>query len=233
MNKFMIIQLKNVDKIYKNGENITKALDSITLDITQGEFVALMGPSGSGKSTTMNIIGFMDKVTNGQYFFKGKDVTKYTDDELADMRNKEIGFVFQSFNLLPRTTVLSNTILPLQYRKMKHEERIKLGLNALEKVGLSDKINNKPNQLSGGQIQRVAIARAIVSNPDILIADEPTGNLDSKTSIEIMGIFKELNKQGKTIILVTHEEDLANYADRIITLKDGKITSNKKTNEHI
>src|SRR5690606_13581344 len=180
-----------------------------------------------------NIIGFMDKVTNGQYFFKGKDVTKYTDDELADMRNKEIGFVFQSFNLLPRTTVLSNTILPLQYRKMKHEERIKLGLNALEKVGLSDKINNKPNQLSGGQIQRVAIARAIVSNPDILIADEPTGNLDSKTSIEIMGIFKELNKQGKTIILVTHEEDLANYADRIITLKDGKITSNKKTNGHI
>src|SRR5690606_35725733 len=153
MNKFMIIQLKNVDKIYKNGENITKALDSITLDITQGEFVALMGPSGSGKSTTMNIIGFMDKVINGQYFFKGKDVTKYTYDELADMRNKEIGFVFQSFNLLPRTTVLSNTILPLQYRKMKHEERIKLGLNALEKVGLSDKINNKPNQLCGGQIQ--------------------------------------------------------------------------------
>lgn len=222
-----MIRLEKVNKTYTNGENITKAVDSIDLTINQGEFVALMGPSGSGKSTTMNIIGFMDKVSAGEYFFKDKNITNFTDDELAILRNEEIGFVFQSFNLLPRTSVLDNTMLPLHYRGMKNEERIRLAKDALKKVGLEDKIDNKPNQLSGGQIQRVAIARAIITNPSILIADEPTGNLDSKTSEEIMKIFQELNSQGKTIILVTHENDIADYSKRIILLKDGKIISDK------
>jgi putative ABC transport system ATP-binding protein len=223
----MLIELRKVEKIYSSGTATTKALNSIDLSIDEGEFVALMGASGSGKSTTMNIIGFMDKVTHGDYLFKGKSVTKYSSDELADMRNREIGFVFQSFNLLPRTSVLENVMLPLHYRRMKSEQKTKLALEALQKVGLESRANSKSNQLSGGQIQRVAIARAIVSNPSILIADEPTGNLDSKTSAEIMEIFKSLNKQGKTIILVTHEEDIAAYARRTVTLKDGQIISNK------
>jgi len=193
--------------------------------------VAIIGPSGSGKSTTMHILGALDNPTSGTYFLNDKDVSKLSDDQLADIRNKEIGFVFQSFNLLPRTTVLDNVALPLTYAGYKRKERESLAIEALEAVGLKEKSSNHSNQLSGGQIQRVAIARAIVTKPSIILADEPTGNLDSVTSIEIMKIFQQMNREGKTIILITHEHDIAAFASRIIQIKDGEIISDQINKE--
>jgi len=217
-----LIELKNISKSYNlNKDNEFRALKGVDLIIDRGEFVAIMGPSGSGKSTLMNILGALDTPTHGTYTINGVDISKYSDDQLASFRNKDVGFVFQQFNLLPRINVRDNVLLPTLYGFIeKKEEKLK---EVLTKVGLLDKINNKSNQLSGGQIQRVAIARALIMNPSIIMADEPTGNLDTKTSKEIMSIFKNLNEEGNTIILVTHEEDIAAYAKRIIRLKDGEI----------
>lgn len=217
-----LIELKNVSKSYnKNKDNEFVALKSIDLVIDKGEFVAIMGPSGSGKSTLMNILGALDTPSRGTYIINGVDISNYSEDELAAFRNKDVGFVFQQFNLLPRINVRQNVLLPTLYGQIPDkEERLK---QVLTKVGLLEKISNKSNQLSGGQIQRVAIARALIMNPSIIMADEPTGNLDTKTSAEIMKIFKSLNEEGNTIILVTHEEDIAAYAKRIIRLKDGEV----------
>jgi len=226
-----LIELKKIEKVYKIGDQSYKALKSLTLSIEQGEMVAIIGPSGSGKSTTMHILGALDNPTSGTYFLNDKDVSKLSDDQLADIRNKEIGFVFQSFNLLPRTTVLDNVALPLTYAGYKRKERESLAIEALEAVGLKEKSSNHSNQLSGGQIQRVAIARAIVTKPSIILADEPTGNLDSVTSIEIMKIFQQMNREGKTIILITHEHDIAAFASRIIQIKDGEIISDQINKE--
>lgn len=221
-----LIQLKNVTKRYPlAGGEFYEALNGISLSITQGEFIAIMGPSGSGKSTMMHILGALDTPTSGKYLFRGKDIGSYTNDELAKIRNKEIGFVFQSFNLLSRTTVFKNVERPMIYGGVEKSEREKRAMQALRLVGLEDKAKNLSNHISGGQIQRVAIARALVMNPAIILADEPTGNLDSKTSHEIMGFIKDLNQQGRTIILITHEDDIANYAARRIRLVDGKIVS--------
>ena len=218
-----IIELKSIQKSYYLGKMELKVLKGISIDIFKNEYVALMGPSGSGKSTLMNILGCLDSPTAGSYILNNKDVSKMPDDDLAEVRNKEIGFVFQQFNLLPRLTAAENVALPLIYNGSSKKIRTELSLEMLDRVGLSDRSHHKPNELSGGQNQRVAIARALVNNPSIILADEPTGNLDSKTSVEIMNIFDKIQSEGNTVILVTHEEDIANYAHRIIRLKDGVI----------
>jgi putative ABC transport system ATP-binding protein len=222
-----IIRLGNIVKNYKVGTEVVRALRHVSLSIYKNEYVALMGPSGSGKSTLMNILGCLDSPTEGEYFLNHQDVSKMSDDSLAEVRNKEIGFVFQTFNLLPRSTALDNVALPLVYAgysKAKRNERAK---EVLDSVDLGDRIMHKPNELSGGQRQRVALARALVNHPSIILADEPTGNLDSKISVDIMGLFEEIHKAGNTIIVVTHEENIAKYAHRIIRLIDGKIASDE------
>jgi putative ABC transport system ATP-binding protein len=216
----------NIDKLYKTyfmGKQSVQVLKGLSLNIFKNEYVALMGPSGSGKSTLMNIIGCLDTPTGGTYILNNKDVSKMTDDNLAEIRNKEIGFVFQQFNLLPRLTAVENVALPLIYAGINKKERTERALESLAKVGLAERSHHKSNELSGGQIQRVAIARALVNNPAILLADEPTGNLDSKTSIEVMDLFEKIHAAGNTIVLVTHEEDIAKHAKRIVRLKDGEI----------
>ncbi len=227
-----IIHLENLRKSYFMGNQEIPVLKGISLDIFKNEYVALMGPSGSGKSTLMNIIGCLDTPTSGTYVLNDKDVSKMADDDLAEVRNQEIGFIFQQFNLLPRLSAAENVALPLVYAGIGKKERIERALEALKKVGLADRSHHKSNELSGGQIQRVAIARALVNNPSILLADEPTGNLDSKTSSEIMEIFSQIQEAGNTVVLVTHEEDIANYAKRIIRLKDGLVETDK-LNEHL
>jgi len=221
----MLIEIKNLTKNYSMGEIEIPALRDIDLQIDKNEYVAIMGPSGSGKSTLMNILGCLDTPTNGKYFFKKVDVSSLDDDALSAMRNKEIGFIFQNFNLLPRINALQNVELPLIYAGISGSERKDRALNALNRVGLSDRIDHKPGELSGGQRQRVAIARALVTSPGILLADEPTGALDSKTGVEIMGLFQDLYDEGNTIIVITHEQEVANYAKRIIHIRDGKIYS--------
>ncbi|MDP2174592.1 MAG: ABC transporter ATP-binding protein [Bacteroidota bacterium] len=218
-----LIDIKGVQKIYKLGTELIYALKHIDLYIDKGEYVALMGPSGSGKSTLMNVIGCLDSVSNGTYILNGQDVSKMTEADLANVRNKEIGFVFQTFNLLPRMDALENVALPLIYAGVSKKERLQIAEQILEKVGLKDRIHHKPNELSGGQRQRVAIARSLVNNPSILLADEPTGNLDSKTSVEIMELFQQIHESGNTVILVTHEEDIAQYAKRVVRLRDGVV----------
>ena len=223
-----MIKISDISKEYKMGDNLLLALNKVSININSGEFVSIMGSSGSGKSTLMNIIGCLDVPTNGNYFFKDNDISQFNSNKLAELRNKEIGFVFQNFNLLPRLNALENVTLPLMYSGKSTKQRNDLALKALEEVGLKDRINHRPNQLSGGQQQRVSIARAISGTPNLILADEPTGALDSKTSIEIMKILTSLNQQGITIILVTHENDLAVYANRIITMKDGIIIEDNK-----
>jgi putative ABC transport system ATP-binding protein len=222
-----VIQAIDVKKEYVMGTQTVHALSGVSFEIMKNEYVAIMGPSGSGKSTMMNVIGCLDTPSSGSYILNGTNVNTLTDNELAAIRNKEIGFVFQTFNLLPRSTALANVELPLIYAGMKHSERRKRAIEVLDRVGLADRMDHKPNELSGGQRQRVAVARALVNNPSILLADEPTGNLDSKTGIEIMQLFEELHAQGNTIILVTHEEDIAMHAHRIIRLRDGLLESDK------
>ncbi len=226
-----IIQLENIQKSYQMGKQELKVLKGISLKVFKNEYVALMGPSGSGKSTLMNLLGCLDSPSGGRYILNGKDVSKMADDDLAEVRNKEIGFVFQQFNLLPRLTAAENVALPLVYNGSSKKVRTELSLEMLDRVGLSDRSHHKPNELSGGQNQRVAIARALVNNPSIILADEPTGNLDSKTSVEIMKIFDKIQSEGNTVILVTHEEDIAHYAHRIIRLRDGLIESDLLKNE--
>src|SRR5690554_897742 len=218
-----IIKVSGLKRDFALGSGWIQVLKGIDLHIEKGEYVALMGPSGSGKSTLMNILGCLDTPTSGEYILNGKDVSKMNDNELAEIRNKEIGFVFQTFNLLPRTTALDNVALPMVYAGKNKTERTQLASEVLTQVGLEDRMDHQPNQLSGGQRQRVAVARALVNNPSIILADEPTGNLDTKTSIEIMGLFDEIHAQGNTVILVTHEEDIAEHAHRIIRLRDGVI----------
>jgi putative ABC transport system ATP-binding protein len=220
-----VIKIRNIIRDFKLGQEIVHVLKGIDLDIERGEYVAIMGPSGSGKSTLMNIIGCLDTPTDGTYVLNGKDVSKMSDDELADIRNTEIGFVFQTFNLLPRTTALDNVALPMVYAGISKSERNKRAEEVLISVGLEDRMDHKPNQLSGGQRQRVAVGRALVNKPSIILADEPTGNLDSKTSLEILNLFEDIHKAGNTVIVVTHEEDVAARAKRIIRLIDGMISS--------
>jgi putative ABC transport system ATP-binding protein len=220
-----IIHLESIIKNYYPGTEVVQALRSISLDINKNEYVTIMGPSGSGKSTLMNIIGCLDTPTSGTYIINGKDASKLVDNQLAEIRNKEIGFVFQTFNLLPRYSALENVMLPLVYAGVSKPERLKRARIALESVGLADRMEHKPNELSGGQRQRVSLARALVNNPAIILADEPTGNLDSKTSVDIMALFREIHNNGNTIILVTHEENIAMHAHRIIRLLDGRIES--------
>lgn len=219
----MLVRLSKVNKIYKTGEISFHALKNINLIIKQGEFVAIIGASGSGKSTLMNIIGLLDQPTSGIYELEGINTSKLQENDLAGIRNKKIGFVFQSFNLLPRTTALDNVAMPLIYGGISKDERLQKAKVALKQVGLEDKLTSHPNQLSGGQQQRVAIARALVNDPEMILADEPTGNLDSKSGQEIMGIFKKLNREGKTIIMITHETEIAKNAKKVIRIKDGEI----------
>lgn len=226
-----VIELQNIVKDYYVGSITVNALKGIDLNINKNEYVAIMGPSGSGKSTLMNIIGCLDSLTSGKYDLNGTDVSFMSDNELAEIRNKEIGFVFQTFNLLPRYTAFENVVLPLVYAGTSTKERQKRAQEVIDSVGLSDRSHHKPNELSGGQRQRVAVARALVNKPSIILADEPTGNLDTKTSIEIMALFQEIHKQGNTIVLVTHEEDIALHAHRIVRLRDGLIESDI-INEH-
>lgn len=220
-----LIKAENLDKDYINEEVITHVLDTLNFEIQEGEFVAIMGPSGSGKSTLMHILGFLDRATGGKYYFEGTDITTFEDDVLANIRNERVGFVFQSFNLLSRTTVLDNVKLPLLYSKKKNHDD--LAKSALDAVGMSHRLQYYTNQISGGEKQRVAIARALVNNPAVIFADEPTGNLDSKSGNTVMHILQRLNNEGKTIILVTHEMDTANHAKRIIRVKDGKIVTDE------
>jgi len=219
----VIIKLEDIQKSYFMGSQAIPVLKGITLDIHQNEYVALMGPSGSGKSTLMNILGCLDSPTGGRYVLNGKDVSKMPDDDLATVRNTEIGFVFQQFNLLPRLTAAENVALPLVYAGVNKKDRMERAMEALKKVGLAERSHHKSNELSGGQIQRVAIARAVVNNPSLLLADEPTGHLDSKTSVEVMEIFAQSQASGNTVVLVTHEEDIAAYAHRVVRLRDGLI----------
>ena len=227
-----IIEISHIAKHYQIGTQVVKALADVSLEISRNEYVALMGPSGSGKSTLMNILGCLDTPTSGQYILNGTDVSRLIDNELAEIRNKEIGFVFQTFNLLPRSTALENVMLPLIYAGKSKSDREQRGKEVLEQVGLGDRMDHRPNELSGGQRQRVAVARALVNNPSIILADEPTGNLDSKTSVEIMGLFEEIHANGNTIITVTHEEDIAQHAHRIVRLRDGLVESDER-NENI
>lgn len=227
-----IIETKHIAKIYKMGNNIVNALQDVTISIDKGEYVAFMGPSGSGKSTLMNIVGCLDTPTEGTYMLNNHYVSDMTENELAEIRNKEIGFVFQTFNLLPRASALENVALPLIYAGYNKADREELAMEALRSVNLEERYHHKPNELSGGQRQRVAIARALVNNPSIILADEPTGNLDTKTSYDIMNLFQELHDKGNTIIMVTHEDDIAHYAHRIIRLRDGLIERDVK-NENI
>lgn len=220
-----VIQISDITRFYQMGDTTVKALNGVSFDIHKNEYIAIMGPSGSGKSTLMNMIGCLDTPTNGEYILNNHRVSEMNDAELAEVRNREIGFVFQTFNLLPRTTCLANVELPLIYAGMKSSQRKNQAIEVLTKVGLGDRIDHKPNELSGGQRQRVAIARALVNSPSILLADEPTGNLDSKTGEEIMQLFEELYQQGNTIILVTHENEIADFSRRIIRLRDGLIES--------
>lgn len=222
-----VIRIENLYKIYQLGTQQVNALDGVSLSINRNDYLAIMGPSGSGKSTMMNILGCLDTPTSGRYILGGTDVSQMEDGELADVRNKQIGFVFQSFNLLPRYSALENVALPLIYSGLPAHERREMAEKALETVGLADRMDHKPNELSGGQRQRVAIARAIINNPTIILADEPTGNLDTKTSVEIMNIFEKIYSQGNTIILVTHEEDISRFARRIVRLRDGQIESDQ------
>ena len=227
-----IINTSEIARRYVMGSEVVNALQSVSINIDRGEYVAFMGPSGSGKSTLMNIIGCLDTPTNGTYILNGNDVSDLTENELAEIRNKEIGFVFQTFNLLPRATSLENVALPLIYAGYGRADREDMAYEALENVGLDDRASHKPNELSGGQRQRVAIARALVNNPSIILADEPTGNLDSKTSHDIMGLFQQLHDKGNTIIMVTHEDEIAHFAHRVIRLRDGLVESDE-LNEHI
>lgn len=223
-----VIKIRNITRDFHLGQEIVKVLKGIDIDIEKGEYVAFMGPSGSGKSTLMNLLGCLDTPTSGQYILSGKDVSKMADDELAEIRNKEIGFVFQTFNLLPRTTALDNVALPMVYAGASKKDRTARAEKVLRDVGLADRMDHKPNQLSGGQRQRVAVGRALVNKPSIILADEPTGNLDSKTSVEIMALFDEIHANGNTVILVTHEEEVAEHADRIIRLRDGMVESDER-----
>jgi putative ABC transport system ATP-binding protein len=219
-----VIEIQNIVKNYQVGSVIVRALRSVSIDINRNEYVAIMGPSGSGKSTLMNLLGCLDTATSGSYILNGTDVSKMEDDFLAEIRNKEIGFVFQTFNLLPRYTALENVTLPLIYAGIQKVDREKMAIETLRQVGLEDRMEHKPNELSGGQRQRVAIARALVNSPSIILADEPTGNLDSKTSLDIMGLLDVIHKNGNTVIVVTHEEDIARHAARIIRLLDGEVS---------
>jgi len=232
MNK-SIIHLEEIRKSYFMGRQEIRVLKGINLDILKNEYVALMGPSGSGKSTLMNILGCLDTPTAGKYILNGQDVSKMVDDSLAEVRNTEIGFVFQQFNLLPRLTALENVALPLVYAGVPKKQRTEMAMDVIQKVGLEDRSHHKPNELSGGQNQRVAIARALVNSPSLILADEPTGNLDTKTSIEIMDIFGKIQSSGNTVVLVTHEEDIANHAHRIVRLRDGVIESDKRRSDQL
>ncbi len=218
-----LIEITDLKKRYQMGSEVVWALDGISLTVERGEYIAIMGPSGSGKSTLMNMLGCLDTPTSGHYFLNGQDVSQYTDDELAEIRNREIGFVFQTFNLLPRVDCLRNAELPLIYAGMSRAERRERAAEALRNVGLGDRMDHRPNELSGGQRQRVATARALVNNPSLILADEPTGNLDTETGHEIMMLFESLYRQGNTLLVVTHEEDIAHHARRILRLRDGKL----------
>jgi putative ABC transport system ATP-binding protein len=228
-----IIHLRDIRKSYFMGKQAIPVLKGINLDIQKGEYVALMGPSGSGKSTLMNILGCLDSPTGGSYILNGHDVSKMIDDDLATVRNKEIGFVFQQFNLLPRLTAAENVALPLVYAGISKKQRTEMAMDVIRQVGLEDRSHHKPNELSGGQCQRVAIARALVNTPSLILADEPTGNLDTKTSVEIMDIFNKIHAAGNTVVLVTHEEDIANYARRVVRLRDGVIESDRLNEVHV
>jgi putative ABC transport system ATP-binding protein len=223
----MLITIKNLNKTYIMGAEKVEALKSVTLNIEKNEYVALMGPSGSGKSTLMNLLGCLDSPSSGEYWLNGIEVSTMDDGDLAEVRNKQIGFVFQTFNLMPRLSALENVALPLVYAGIGREERLEKARKTLESVGLGDRVSHKPNELSGGQRQRVAVARALVNDPAIILADEPTGNLDTKTSYEIMGLFEDIHKSGNTVIIVTHEHDIAQHAHRIVRLRDGLIESDQ------
>ncbi len=227
-----IIRLEDIRRIYRVGNQEVRALDGVSLSVYQNEYVAIMGPSGSGKSTLMNILGCLDSPSGGHYILNGVDVSEMEDGELADVRNREIGFVFQSFNLLPRYNALENVALPMVYAGVPARERMERAAAALESVALSERMDHKPNELSGGQKQRVALARALINNPSIILADEPTGNLDTHTSIEIMRLFEEIHSRGNTVIVVTHEEDIAAYARRIIRLRDGRVESDMENKDY-